>query len=142
LGEELRLSKLYKVVLDVPAGTSETNPVSETIELEEAILVKGDIIFRAGCHECVKVAVFYGDVREFPLPPEEAFEGDDETITFTRYYPLDRHPFTMTFKAWSPEAQYSHRITIRLLLVPKWLAAPYFVLAKLVELLEKMLGIV
>jgi len=130
---------LYIVDMIVPERTPQDNPLEKTITIEEEVIVSVACFFPAGCRGRVYTAIYYGEEQIFPRPFGEYLHGDNETIAWQEYYELPESPCTLTIRAWSPTAQYSHAITWRINALPKNIAMWWGVIGKFVEALNSFL---
>jgi len=110
---------LYIIDLTVPANTSQTEPVEQTIKIEEEVIVSVSCFFPAGCRGLVYTAVYYGEEQIFPRPHGKYLRGDNETIGWQEYYELPEVPCILTIRAWSPGTSYDHTITWRINALPR-----------------------
>lgn len=95
---------IYSRAFTVPAAEE------KWFELE----IEGDIIdmvrirFPPGPAALLKVAIFYGNEQLFPVEEGTFFQGDNEIIEWSEYYPLPEQPTTLRIKAINEDDTYEH----------------------------------
>ena len=129
---------LYIVDLDVPANTSQTEPVEQTIKIEEEVIVSVSCFFPAGCRGMVYTAVYYGEEQIFPRPYGKYLHGDNETIKWSEYYELPETPCILTIRGWSPGTSYDHTVTWRICALPRKYAFWWMILDRFISFLAKI----
>lgn len=105
---------LYVKEVVVPAGTPENSPVEAVFEIWEDVITRVDILFPAGVHNEVYVALFYGEEQILPSVRGEWITGNNETVSIDTSILLPDRPSYITVKAISPNANYDHTILIRI----------------------------
>ncbi|RKX56168.1 MAG: hypothetical protein DRP29_09825 [Thermodesulfobacteriota bacterium] len=96
----------------VPAKTFQSSPQELEIEFKEKYINFVDIFFPEGCCNTVKVQVFYGIEQISPKRKGSYFQADGKWLRVLEFWTPDIYPFKLKFKAWSPEADYNHTLTI------------------------------
>lgn len=107
----------YDFAVVVPKGTLENAPVVETIKLTQGLIIRIDVEFPAGCRGYISAVVMVGGHQLYPTNPAGSMNAEDFTVQAWDFYPLFEAPYTLKVKAWSPEADYGHTLTVRVDLV-------------------------
>ena len=126
--------------IDVPAATPVSNPVEKILKLHRGVIVKVYIKFPAGCHGLVGVRIYRWGQQLIPLNRDDWLTGDDETVPCEIYYPLETHPYELKFIAVSPLCTYDHKITVRVIILNKFLAYPYLIIDRFINLFKRIFG--
>jgi hypothetical protein len=156
--------------ITVPANTPQDNPIKVPVEIKEKVIHSLEIRIPPGHLGQTGLQIWYGLDQIWPKPskvygvPEEEikpgwekidqlpdgtwvvlarewFIGDSEVIDFTDYWQCPEVPCILTIKAYNLAEDFDHTFYIRIGALPKWLALPFLAIQKLVELLEKLLGV-
>jgi len=125
----------------VPANTLESAPASDTLKLSAGVITHIGIKFPAGCHGMVGVRLKIQEAQILPVPRGEWVTGDDETCESDYHIEFTRERQEMEFEGISPDTDYDHTISVRITMLPSWVAAPYMVLVDLVKIFKRLLGI-
>ena len=131
----------YAWDVTVPANTSDTAPIEETLKLTKGTVTKVSIKFPAGCSGLVKVRLYYEEFQLVPLTKGEYVTGDDETVDAEMLYELRSRPYALKLRASSPGTSYNHTITVRVTLMPTAYAAAWLYLAKFVDAVTTLIGL-
>jgi len=124
--------------ITIPAGRSESNPVTKTLKLSKGVMTRVDIKFPAGCHGLVKVRLLRSEFQLVPLSKGEWVTGDDETVPTEGYYELETTPTQLKFLGCAPTTSYDHTVTVRVTVLPKQVASMLPVADLLTRLLQRM----
>jgi len=60
----------------------------------------------------VLLQVYCEEKLIFPTSPGQSFRGDDSHITIQERFVLDRNPFAVELRAWSPDATLDHTVFV------------------------------
>ncbi|MFQ6052675.1 MAG: hypothetical protein ACE5OO_00390 [Candidatus Bathyarchaeia archaeon] len=132
---------VYEFLVTVPANTPADSPVEEEALVHPGVVTHVEVEMAAGCHRMVKCAVYEGTYKMWPRNPEGAMATDAHVIAFNEYIELKRGHNLLKIKCWSPGTTYSHDVTVRIVVMPKHIAAPYTILDGLVNILKRILGL-
>jgi len=60
----------------------------------------------------VHLQVYCEEKLVFPTSPGQSFRGDDSHITIQERFVLNRNPFAVELRAWSPDATLDHTVFV------------------------------
>ncbi len=129
---------LYVVDLTIPANTSEQNPITVKLQVEEEVVVRVGCYFPPGCRGMVYTAVYYGEEQIFPRPYASYLHGDGEAITWDEYYVLPSSPCVLTIRGWSPGTRYDHTVQWRIVALPRMYVFWWTILDRFIDLFAKV----
>jgi len=124
--------------ITVTANTLEKSPKTQILKLSKGIITRVDVKFPAGCHRMVKVRLIRYGLQLIPLSGNEWVTGDDESVPTEGYYELMEAPAQLKFIACSPDTSYSHVISVRVQVLPRYVAS----VMPLVEIVTKLMQII
>jgi len=128
--------------IDVPADTAEEEPVEQHLKLTYGVITKIEVKFPVGCNGLVKVRLDRGGVLNIlPWNPDEWCTGDDESVSYNKHLPLDDTPFSLNVTACSPGTTYDHTVTVRVEILPDYVASPWKILLELIETIRFAFGL-
>lgn len=132
----------YAWDIEIPANTLAANPVTRTLKLTFGVITKIEIKYPSGCHGLVKCVLTRGGIlRVAPANPDQYVTGDDEPVSWRLFHVIDDTPTELYFSGCSPGTTYAHTVTVRIELLPRWVAffmnAPEFL-----KRIAKRLGLV
>jgi len=122
--------------ITIPAGRSETNPLTQVLKLTVGVIVKVEIKFPRGCHGLAKVRLLHHEFQLVPLSRGEWVTGDDEAVSFPEYFEIKTAPYSLKFVGCSPDAGYDHMISVRVSVLPRQVAS----MIPVVEILSRLLS--
>lgn len=131
---------LYTWDITIPADTPEDSPVHDILELSAGVITKIGIKFPAGCHGMVGVRLLLAEGQIFPIPRGEWVTGDDEEAESIYYIEFGRELFELKIEAISPDTDYNHTISIRITVLPAYIAAPFMIIADFVRIFKRLMG--
>lgn len=131
----------YHFSVTVPAGTTEASPVEQEFKLTHGVIKFLGIGFPAGCKQTVKARIYDLEHQIFPANPDEAAAWDGDVEGALEHYELEEAPYTLTVRAYSPEATQTHTVTVFVLLLPVEVAEATLDLIQQISRLNKMLGL-
>lgn len=108
----------YKATLDVPANTTETDPLIQELPIAPGVIIGLWMYFPPGSALLSHLRVFKGEWQLWPTSPGEAYEGDGMSMEFSEWYPLYPPPWELTLKAWNEDTFYDHQILFRVSILP------------------------
>ena len=114
----------YDFDVVVPAGTLESAPIEQELNLSYGVIHRVEVHFPAGCRGTVYLELLHRRHQIFPTLEDQAFHGDQFPIAFNDHYELFEPPHTLVARAYSPTANHNHTIMVRIgVLHPAYLAA-------------------
>ena len=122
----------------IPKNTSASGAVEQRLKVSKGVLIDLPIFFPAGCHGLVKVRIFKGNHQLVPKNTSDWLTGDDESVPTEKYYELKEAPYELTFKGCSPNTSYAHDVTVRVTIVPDWVASALPLINLIAKLLQRM----
>jgi len=131
---------IYIVKLTIPPNTPRDSPVSTTVKLAKAILTRISIRIPAGHHALAGLRILYGRLRLWPEEKDTWITGDDETLVWDEYFDLPHDPTRLTLEGYNEDDTYEHSFYVRLMTLPKAIAAPWLGVARFVQAFEKLVG--
>jgi hypothetical protein len=112
----------YAWDITIPALTLKTSPVTQILKLSKGVITKVEFKWPAGPQGLAHVALNYGEFQLIPLNRDDDISGDDETIVLPEYYELDEAPYQLKLYAWNDDDTYPHTVTVRITVLPKFVA--------------------
>jgi len=129
----------YNFTLIIPADTRKDTPEEVEMKLVKGIIASGQLQFPAGCHGMVNIAIYDSKQQLYPANPPETYHGDDMRIPLVGIHELDKPPYKLKMKGWSPGTSYQHTIQLAISVLPAEVVSPYKVIEDFVAILKKML---
>jgi len=131
---------VYVIKLTVPPNVPPEKPKRTTIQLKKAILTRISIKIPPGHHALAGLRILYGHIQIWPEEKGTWLSGDDETMQWDEYFELPTYPTKLTLEAYNEDDTYEHSFVIRLMTLPKAIAAPWLGVARFVQTFEKLVG--
>jgi len=132
----------YAFDITIPANTSESEPKEQKLKLHTGVITRIECKFPLGCSGMVKVRLSRGGVFQlFPLSPDEWVTGDDEPVGYDYYYEMTEPPSVLIFRGCSPNTTFSHKVTIRITVLPKSFATFKPLYDLLVKIASRIFGV-
>lgn len=106
---------VYQRQIDLPAGTPQSNPVTEQVEIDEQWVDRAIRFAAPGSNNEVFAELRVGQFRLLPR------EGENAVVlpTSTDPEPIERElvgsPAELEWRAWSPTANFEHTLTLKLI---------------------------
>lgn len=100
----------YSVDLTIPAGTADSSPATQDIELPAGVLQHCTVIFPPGCSRMVKVSIWNATSQIFPRNAAEKYAEDNYHFEIGETYMMDSVT-TLTVKGSAPDTSYQHKVT-------------------------------
>jgi len=125
--------------ITIPANTSRINQTSNDLKVSTGVIHRISIVFPAGCAGLAKVALFDGGHPIAPSTNGQYFSGDDRVVDFPEFYEITTGTRTITIKTYNLDDTHNHTIIVEIYILPKWVAAPYLVINKLIDGLLRLL---
>jgi len=133
---------LYTKSLTVPANTPSTSPKEDTIVIKHPVVTRLGVLFPAGCHALVRVAIFYGKLQIWPHKEGEWLQGDDVVIWDEPFFELPEKETTLRLVGWNEDDGYAHTPIFYIVAHERAIALWMATLSRLVSLFEKFLRVV
>jgi|APHM01.1.fsa_nt_gi hypothetical protein len=104
----------YRIQVDVPAGTSQSNAVSKSIEVEEQAVRDGLIFAPPGSAGTVRAELLFGEARLLPTAESDltVLPGATDPAPIRRTF--ERSPTDLTLRAFAPQSNFPHTVTARI----------------------------
>jgi len=103
---------LFTQTITVPPGVQGRASATQDMELSYGIIRRVWLHFPPGCRGAVSVALFHRLQQIAPATPGEGVALDDVLFGFPMQYDLTSLPYTLQLRGWSPEASFSHSVTV------------------------------
>lgn len=132
---------LYSWAITVDADTTEDEAEPEKLELSAGVITRVRIKFQAGCVEMVKARILHEDSQLVPTNRGGWVVGDDETVEAQLHQVIAKGLTFVEFIGISPDTSWPHTLVVHITVLPKWLVTPYEVLADLLKIFKRMLGL-
>jgi hypothetical protein len=103
----------YRWSVTVPPGTPQSAAVTNTIEVDEAVIQDGLVFAPPGSAGLVQAELLFGDLLLLPSP------GSDRTLipgvadAAPLNFEAEGTPFELTLRGFAPQTQFPHTITAR-----------------------------
>lgn len=98
----------YIIAADVPPGTTEASPVTESVTVTERVVVDGFIFIDQGAKDEVRAAVFSGARQILPDPSGSPQRIPGVTTPGPVRVKLPGSPAELTLRAFAPNAANAH----------------------------------
>lgn len=117
---------LYNWIITVPHTPVGTTPpiIEEKLSLAIGIVTWYSVLFPPGCAGLVHCKIYH---REHPIVPskgDQDLSGDTFPIEWNDYYELYERPADFMARCWSEDDTYSHKVYIRIAVLPRRAIAP------------------
>lgn len=122
----------------MPANTSASSPVEQTLKLTSGVITHIGVKFPAGCHGMVRVRLLHQTSQLVPLSRGEWVTGDDEEVPSETFFELWALPYSLRFQGCSPGTTYPHTVTVRVTVLPKAVASMLPLMDLLTRSLQRM----
>jgi len=132
---------LYTAKLTIPANTPRDSPVSTSVKLKRAVLVRISIRIPPGHFALTGLRIKYGRLQLWPEEPDTWLTGDDEAIMWDEYFELPHDPTRLTLEGYNEDVTYEHSFYVRFMTLPKIVAAWMIAVSRLVNLLSRLIGV-
>jgi len=104
----------YDFAITIPAGTAEASPVEQELNLTHGIIHRVEVEFYPGPRRYVWVKLFHREHQLWPTNLDGSFQTDGYTIAFDEYEEMLESPYVLKVRGYSPNADYSHVVTVRI----------------------------
>ena len=133
---------LYVTELKIPPNTPKSDPVTTSLELEEPVITKINVLVPPGVWLLAGIQIFYGIHQFLPKPKDTWLVGSGESLTFDVFWDAPGKPYRVIFKGYNEDDTFEHRYIIRISTAPRERAYYWEPVAELVKLLRSYLGLV
>jgi hypothetical protein len=131
----------YAVSMVVPAGTSESSPVTKTIKLAHGVITYIGIGFPKDCKQRVKARVYHHETQIFPTNPDEPASWDGDIIGGQMHQEFTSAPFLLRLIGYAPAATKDHTITFLINLLPVEVAEPWREQISVLDRIKQVFGL-
>lgn len=100
--------------ITVPASTSETNPIRESLPVCAGRVKEVWVYFPPGLAGTTKVRILHHEYQVWPTNPDTWYLGTNIVISFPENYPVFSAPFEFTLEGYNDSISYSHTVYFRL----------------------------
>lgn len=114
----------YRGALEIPAGTSQSDPTILVLPVCYGLLTQYSLHFPPGQAGTTYVQVYYRGRQILPTTMGASFRGDDTFIVSPEAYPLYDSPFFLELVGWAPAASYDHTVYCQFYIEPSGLTVP------------------
>ncbi len=83
----------------------------------------------------------HSEAQILPVPRGEWASGDDEEVIAAYDIEFRREKEALKVEAISPDSDFDHTITVRITMLPAYIAMPYLFVADLVKIMKRLLGL-
>jgi len=98
----------YFLAINVPANTSQSNPVEESIEVEGDYVYEIAYLIPSGHVALTGLRVFYGNLQLLPRNRDEWIKGDNVYRSVKVRWSFKTRRVRLTFKAYNLDDTYEH----------------------------------
>jgi hypothetical protein len=130
---------VYCEQITVPANTSESNPITRDITIEEKFITRMEVMFPDGCCNLVKVRIHYGIKRFWPSKEGTWIVGNGETVGWEERFEMPAVNETLTVLVANLDDTYSHTIVVRIMTLPRGFYFLETLIQKIAQLWEKII---
>lgn len=96
----------------IPGNTLETDPYVEELKVTKGKVSKVLFTFQTGCAYLVHCVLCKGARQVLPIIEGQSYHLDGYVLERETAIVMDEHPFSLTFKGWSPGTSYDHTIGV------------------------------
>jgi len=132
---------IYTAKLTIPANTPRDSPVSVSVKLTKAVLVRISIRIPRGHCALTGLRIKYGRLQLWPEESGTWLTGEGETIVWNEYFELPDDPTRLMLEGYNEDDTFEHSFYIRFMTLPKVVAAWMLAVSRLVNLLQRLIGV-
>ena len=110
---------LYTADVVVSAATSEANPKTQILKIARGIISWVSVQFPSGCNGLVYCTIAHHEHQIAPSTEKMTMSGNGVPIEWNEYYECYQPPYELKIKAWSPDTEYNHTISVRVAVLPR-----------------------
>jgi len=130
----------YEKEITVPANTSESSPVEDTLKLDKGIVEDAYIYFPAGNMHKVLVKILHGEFQIAPMNRSEWLRGEGAKVPIAHNYDMTQAPYYWKIFACSPGTTYEHKPLLHVGLNPAYIVRPENVIVGQLKLIKNFLA--
>lgn len=116
---------IYVFNISTPANTAENAKQETELKIAYGVISHVDIQFPPGpvglLHLQVRDALF----QLWPINPDADFASNNVNISFREFIPVLTEPFLLKASTWNEDDTHSHRVILRVNILPPRLVAPW-----------------
>lgn len=131
----------YDFAVTVLAGTTKAVPKEQELKLVHGFVHRIEVDFPYGCRGYVSVVIYHREHQVWPTNPDRVFSAEGYTVPVREHYDLTVKPHNLLVRAWSPDADYDHTITVRVGILPEDVLVPLTGLGAMLMKFFKRLGV-
>lgn len=124
----------------MPKNTLEANPLEQKLKVHAGVVVRVDIMFPPGPEGLTHVRIYDDGHQLWPFALGESYASDNETISFPEFIEIIPGMTELRFVGWNEDDTYDHTVSIRISILPKWVAAPYVIFKGFVDVFKGLTG--
>ncbi len=110
---------LFEKTFTVLTTHTATAKYDNRIKIAHGVITWVSILFPAGCHGLVNVAIYHHEKPIFPSVEGMSIIGDRIPVEWVEYYESYQPPYELKIKAWGVSCSYDHVITVRIGIMPR-----------------------
>lgn len=103
----------------IPKNTTKASPVTLDLYLAQGIITWYSVGFPPGCLGLAHCTIHHYSKQIVPSVEDMDLSGDTFPIEWTEYYEMYAEPYILKFTGWNEDDTYSHKITIRIAILPR-----------------------
>lgn len=105
---------MYETTFVVPAGTDQSDPERETLEIHAGYIKGLAVVIPPGHARTAYLQIYYQAKQILPLTVGSAFSGDDTTINLPVDIPVTELPHSLELVGWNTDEDNQHEFHIYL----------------------------
>lgn len=124
--------------ITLAAGQSLNTATTTHMKVSAGVIHEINIVFPPGCAGLVYCAIYHGGHPIFPSTEAQYIRGDNEVVDFKEFYELIGVENHLYIVAWNEDEIYSHKITVRLGVLPKYVLLPQYAVQGIIGSLKSL----
>lgn len=128
----------YSEYITFPAAQTENTATVRRLRVNRGVITTLWVQFPPGCAALTKVRLYHEGHPFVPVHKEDYIKGDNYTFKIPIMFEIKSSPEQITIEGWNEDDIHDHEIGFYILVLPKWLAYPYFMISKAIEALTRM----
>lgn len=129
---------LYEKSVTTTTDHKKASPLRTPWKLTHGVIYRIQPEFAPGAQGTCKAVILHREQQLWPTNIGEVFHGNGPLPAFDVWFPLTSPPYELTIVTWLEEAAYKHEFTIRLGILPWYLARPFLSIHELVTMLKRI----
>jgi hypothetical protein len=102
----------YQIQVDIPAGTTQPNAVTESVTVDERYVEEGVRFAAPGSANTVKARLFDGETQLLPVNDSDPTVIPGNRNTAPIRHTLPSSPSEITVRAFAPDSDFDHTLTV------------------------------